>query len=128
MKLLDRISATSPKLRLAFGICAAVFLMAIVLQVRSCGAAPAQREAAQARVGQAVAQGTAGAARDATAITGNTMDDMAAVDRQTEANHDTILSGDGSSDTALRALCLRRAYRNQPRCLALLKPGAVANQ
>ena len=110
-----------------------ILIVAIVLWLRSCGAAPAQRAAAQARIGEAVAEGTAGAAQRATEITGNTMDQAAAIDRQTEANNVTIRSATGASapvdpgaaSAGLRALCMRRAYHDQPGCVALLKAGTA---
>ena len=120
--------------RLAGGIAAVILIVALVLFLRSCGAAPARQEVAQAKVGEAVAQGTVGAARDATAITGNTMDQAAAIDRQTETSNATIKTASGAATpvdpaaalAGLRALCLRRAYHDQPRCVALLSAGAAA--
>jgi hypothetical protein len=98
-------------------------LIAAILLLRSCGAAPAEQKAAAAKVEQAKAETNVAAARDATQITGNTMDATAAIDRQTEVNHEAIRSGDGSDAIALRALCMRRAYHDQPRCAGMLNPG-----
>ncbi|WP_404713212.1 hypothetical protein [Sphingomonas sp. MMS24-J13] len=108
-------------LAIVLGIAA---LIGVVLFLRSCGAAPAEEKAARAAVEQSEAESFTNAARDATAITGNTMDATAAVDHQTETNHDTIAHGDGNNRTALSSLCLRAAYRDQPRCAALLKPSS----
>jgi uncharacterized membrane protein YoaK (UPF0700 family) len=101
-------------------------LVAAFLFLRSCASAPAVTAAATAKIQQESAETFTAAARDATAITGNTLDAVAAIDRQTETSHETIAHGDGSNRTAVSALCLRAAYRDQPRCAALLKAGAGA--
>lgn len=110
--------------RIALIVAAVVAIGVVALTLRSCGAAPAERKAATAAVQQASAESFAEAAKAATAITGNTMDAERTIDQQTEVNHETINRGDGSNGTALRALCLRAAYRDQPRCAGLLKAGA----
>jgi uncharacterized membrane protein YoaK (UPF0700 family) len=113
--------------RIVLIVAAVVAIGIVALTLRSCGAAPAEQKAATAQIQQASAESFTEAAQDATAITGNTMDAERTIDRQTEVNHETISRGDGSNAVALRALCLRAAYRNQPRCTGMLKARAGSN-
>ncbi|MDX3885974.1 MAG: hypothetical protein QHC65_16240 [Sphingomonas sp.] len=108
----------------------ALAALALWIGPRSCAAA--KREAAAAKVGQAVAEGQVKAATDATGITANAMEAAAASDKLGRETADVIRSSPGADapvDPALNAaiqrrLCLRDAYRDTARCVALLGPRA----
>ncbi|ARS29094.1 hypothetical protein [Sphingomonas sp. KC8] len=109
-----------------------VALLAVALWIGPRSCASAERSAAIAAAGQARAEGQTRAATDATAITATSMEAAAASDQLGRDTADVIRATPGAAApidpavnaAALRRICLRAAYRDQPRCVALLGPRA----
>lgn len=107
-----------------------VLLVLAVLGVRSC--AQDDPAAPIAKVDAARDAALVGVAADGNAITANTITAAADNAATTKENEDAIRAAPGATmpvpaaanDAGLRALCLRAAYRDQPRCAAMQRPRA----
>ena len=117
----------------------ALYILAAVAGIALCVAcwlvltSPARERAKanEARGGQVVAEGGQAAAHDAMTASETAAEAARASQAITEANHAEILAAPGSgasvgpvSDAGLRALCLRNAYRADPRCRAMRSAGS----
>jgi hypothetical protein len=108
---------------------ALLLIVGLALLVHSCDVR--RSKDAQSRVNQGQAGAFANSASDAVGAIGNASANEAASDDLTQSNERDIRNAKGSNaavdsaarDAGLRALCLRRAYRDSPRC-KLLKPAA----
>lgn len=112
--------------RLAVMIAAAVlFLLLALFAVRSCD--QRRSEAAQARVERSQADAAANSAADAIGTVAASGRAAAESEDMTRANEREIRNaqgadariGAGVNAAGLRALCLRHAYRNDPKCRML---------
>lgn len=108
-----------------------VLLGLAVLGLRSCAEEP---DAPIAAVDAARDAALVGVATEGNAITTNAMSNAADIAAITKENEDAIRSApggdtrvpDSSNRVALERLCRRAAYRDQPRCAAMQRPGAGA--
>lgn len=112
------------------GIAVLLVLIALaVLGVRSCARGS---DAPVAQVDAARDATLVGVAAEGNAITTNAMTNAADIAATTKENEDAIRSAPGgdtrvpdtSNRVALERLCKRAAYRDQPRCAAMQRPGA----
>lgn len=113
--------------RIALGL-GALLLILTLLWLRSCE----QERGAKAQATLTKNQATAAAAsgEDAVNTVGNRMSADAATDDLTRSNGDAIHNAPGASapvspglsDAALRGLCRRVAYRNDPKCVQYADP------
>ncbi|GAA4220304.1 hypothetical protein GCM10022253_24140 [Sphingomonas endophytica] len=109
---------------------AALAVFALIFALRACHRGPNWSAVAQVDVARADA--VVGAAIDASAALARALTEASAIDATTKENDRAIRSTPGANapvpvavnDAGLRALCLRAAYRDHPRCLALLGPRA----
>jgi hypothetical protein len=130
---MDPLPSISLAAKLIAGL-ALVALLALLLVFGPRYCSSLKGAAAQGKVDSAEANGQVQAAKDATGITANTMSDAQAIDQQTRTNDENIQKSAGAGvavapgvdDAGRRALCLRRAYRDQPSCVALLNAHPVA--
>ena len=98
-----------------------------VLGLRSCAEEP---DKPIAKVDGARDAALIGVAAEGNGIIANAMTEAAEIDTTTKENDRAIRSTPGAdtpvpaavNDAGLRALCVRAAYRDQPRCTALLGP------
>lgn len=95
----------------------------------------ARTNAARARLSASQTDAVSNSARDAIDAVGGVSGRSEAYDELTRRNADAIRNAKGAdapvdpaaADAGLRSLCLRRAYRGDPKCLRFLAPGGVAN-
>ncbi len=113
------------------GLLLLTLLVLAVLGVRSCAQEPA---APIAQVDSARDAALVGVAAEGNAITTNAMSNAAEIAATTKENEDAIRAAPGATtpvpaaanDAGLRALCMRAAYRDKPRCAAMQRLGAGA--
>lgn len=121
--MLEQLSARV--IAIIVGVIALVLIVGFT--VRSCDKRHAR--AAQSRVERSQAQAASNSAADAIATVARSGEDSAASEDLTRSNEKDIRNAKGSNaavdpaarDSGLRALCLRRAYRDDPKC-RVLKP------
>ncbi|MBW6531938.1 hypothetical protein KZ820_14445 [Sphingomonas sp. RRHST34] len=117
---------------IAIALLAVIGFAAAIFGPRACSRA--QQTAAAAQADSARSDAMADAAIGAAADTASAMTTAAVIAATSKEHEDAIRSAPGaatavpapSNGAALRALCLRPSYRDQPRCVALLGPGAGA--
>ena len=120
-----------PRIAAALAVAAAVFALMFSAWWLLTEPGRQRARAVQANGAAVQAEARAGAATDAIRTIGNTTAAETVTDTLTKENDRAIQAAPGASapvdagvrDSGLRALCLRHAYRDQPRCRELLHAG-----
>lgn len=112
--------------KIAVAAAAAVGLVLVVIVAWWLFTSPGRHraEAARAKAGGIVAGRNAGAGRDAVAVVAGNAAGEKSIDQSVRESTDEIRNApeDQRNAAALRALCLRDAYRRDPACRQLRQP------